>query len=431
MLNSLLERIEENKEEQSFLRFLPTTTSTLKFWDIFNLVPHEGCLEPEETITTYFRFTPKPNTEVSATIYCHVVGGANEPVTLTGKCRKVSYYLKETMIDFGQVYVYEVSENELNLVNDGEGLFKFVVSEALLPHGWLTIEPSSGIVAPGETFPLTLRVFPGSLGRFVTSFNIKVNYLDPVTIAVHGFGVYAQIYFALPRPGLTTKAGPFISYSAIAELDYVDTCSCTKDYFPETDRRILEEDDWVVVSMSDPFPCTMDIDLSIERIIAKYQLEKDTTKLISKLAGGEKFWPVPNFVTDPYVFDLGCIQINSKNLYQLSYLNYGPAKTVVRTHPSPTFSKHGFDSPFVRFMMDLNQVSELLLSFHPTTEKFPDLNTQVTEFIYLKLRNSAKVPVQLEVLVATPTVVVSVEEVDFGAIRCGDCLRKSINIINK
>lgn len=429
MLTSLLETIEDDEDDKEFVRFLPHTTTDNKFAQIFSIIPHEGCLEPDEYNITYFRFRPQANTEVTATVYCHIVGGANEAVTLTGKCRELSYCIKDQYVDYGKIYFYEVGDNEAVIVNDGEGKFRFEVSEAVLPSGWLSVEPSTDEVAPGETFPLTLKCFPGAVGRFETTFNVEVEYLDPTTITVWGFGVYPQIYFSLPRPELN-EMDPYVTYSAIAELGTeIPACACPHDYFADTDRRILEDDDWVVISFEDAFPCTMEIDLSTERVWAKYQL--NDANLLNKLASGEKLWPIPNFVVSPYVFDLGCVKINTKTRYNLTYLNYGPGKTVVRTESTVTFNRNGFDSHFVRQIMELNQVSEIHLSFFPLVDKFPELNTKVTEFIFMDVRNGPRIPLQLEALVATPIVEVRQLEVDFGSIRCGDCLRKSINIINK
>lgn len=431
MLCSLLEELPEDEVKKTFIQFLPRTKTNSRFSQIFDIVPHEGCLEPDEYIIVYFRFKPEDNTEVTATVNCHIVGGANEPIVLTGKSRKISYFLKDNLVDLGKLYFYEAGENQAALVNDGEGKFTFTVSEAVLPSGWLIIEPASATVPPSETFPLTLKCFPGTVGRFETSFRVEVDYLEPASVTVWGFGVYPQIYFSLPRPDLD-KIDPFITYSAIAELENVShNCECADDYFPNTDRFILEDDGWVVISLTeDNFPCTMEIELSIERIWAKFLLQKDKV-ILHKLVSGEKFWPIPNFIVSPYVFDMGCIKINTKTLYTLNYVNYGPGRTILRTTSSHTFSKHGFDFHFVKQAIEKNRVSEIHFSFHPTVEKFQELNTKITEFLFVDLRNGPRIPIQLEVLVATPTVEVSDNEVDFGSIRCGDCLRKSINLFNK
>lgn len=426
MLNSLLEDSDDNDYDE-LIHFLPKEISIARVSEIFTIVPHEGCLEPDELIMTHFRFTPQPNTEVSATVYCHIVGGANEQIKLKGKCKKISFYLKKNQINFGKIYFYDVSQYEMSITNDGEGKFNFEISEAMLLSGWLKIEPSIGLIHPGETFPITLKCYPGSVGRFETNFDIEIGYLDPVTIKVFGCGVYPNVYFSLPRPDLAL-IDPFITYSAIAELDEkMKGCECCQEYFPEIDKQILEENDWVVILYSDCIPCTMEIDLSIERIAAKMNNDNG----LDRLTKGEKFWPVPNFIVASYILDLGCIQINTKTLHSVPFMNYGPGRTVVKTQVSSSFNKHGFEISLFRRVMDLNQVVELNFSFHPTSEKYHDLNTKVTEVIFVDVRNGPRIPIQIEVLVATPTVAVSDEEVDFGAIRCGDCLRKSINIINE
>ncbi|RZC43112.1 hydrocephalus-inducing protein -like protein [Asbolus verrucosus] len=430
-LNSLLETLDENEEEKEFIQSLPERVSENKFSKIFSIVPHEGCLEPGEYNITYFQFKPQPNSEVIATVYCHILGGENEPVTLTGKSKKISFCLEESVIDLGRIYFYEIVENTAVIINNGEGKFSFSTSKASMKPGWLIVDPTVGSVATGDSALLSLKCFPGAVGRFETSFVVEIDYLDPATITVWGVGVYPQIYLPLPRPSLS-EIDPYISYSAIAELGTeLPPCRCRDDrYISSVDKMILESDDWVVISQTEEgFPCMMEMELSTERVGARFQLLKNDS-LLTTLNAGETVWPIPNFVVAPYVFDLGTVKINTKTRYNVTYVNYGPDKTAVKTATTLTFNRYGFEAHFVKQIMEPNQVSELHFLFHPNTDKYPQLNTNVTEYLYLDIKNGPRIPLQLTALVATPTIEVSHSEIDFGSIRCGDCLRMTINLIN-
>lgn len=431
IFNSWVHTKEDKDYYDDFIKNCLNSNELYKKFPLINVIPYQGCLEPGESTLTQFEYAPLLNTEINIFAICNIHGGEEERITVKGCSKLISYYIDTSSVDIGRINFYESSEYKIHISNTGQGEFTFNVSKDTMLDGWLIVEPEESKLFPNETLPLLIKCFPGAVGFFKSAFQINIDYLDPIHITVTGTGVYPQLFFSLPRPKLCDLK-PDITYTAIAGLENEPTsCECVQSIFPSADQKILEAYDWVLVDFSkDFYPCIMEIELSIERAWAKNFFLKNIP-ISDALVAGETFWPIPHFIVAPYIFNLECVPIQTKNKYTLTYVNCGPDKTAVKLATNSNFEKCGFSITIYKQVLEFNQLYDLDVTFFPTVDKYPKLNTNVSTYIYLDIRNGPRIPLQLQAVVATPTVKVSESAIDFGTIRCGNCLRKTFNIINK
>lgn len=153
IFNSWVHNEENIEDYNDFIKMCLTRNDVCKNFPIINIIPHQGCLEPGESMFTQFEYAPLANTEINTYAFCHIHDGEEEKILVNGCSKIISYYIDTTSIDIGRINFYESSDYIIHILNTGQGEFTFNVSTEIMPNGWLIVEPKENKLFPNETLP--------------------------------------------------------------------------------------------------------------------------------------------------------------------------------------------------------------------------------------------------------------------------------------
>lgn len=88
----------------------------------------------------------------------------------------------------------------------------------------------------------------------------------------------------------------------------------------------------------------------------------------------------------------------------------------------------------------MGELAAISISFCPIFEKYREVSTTeseeesfpiaVEEEIFLEVQHGPSIPIYIRALVCTPRLSYDKSEVDFGEVKCCNCLRKSLLLTN-
>ncbi|XP_074027129.1 hydrocephalus-inducing protein homolog isoform X2 [Leptinotarsa decemlineata] len=442
---------DENEDDTFFSGVKTKKRSALS--NMITIEPSNGCLDPYEYIVVSIGFFPPPNVKIKFTAVCAISGGETESIVVSGMSSSMSYKLSSDVIDFGRQLFCEVCERYFTLTNDGYADFHFKMingdgsfDECTKMTGWLDVTPAKGFLKSGERVKFVVKYFPGVTGEFKKNIIFEIGYLEPVTVHLQGYAIFSQLVLSLPRPSIQEFSSEF-EYTAIAsitkkyllELNQIKSQNipnyvaehCQPKDMNEALYKGLIEDDWVVVSENDLFPSVIEIDLAMERTLLN-QYIANNKGILERHTVERKTDLIPDFTVPPYNLDFGYVNVDKPVCYTVLILNYGSMRSSVKLVDTrdPGLESNGFKIEFKSQKLDVGAMTELFLIFRPVREIFGLEDKYVEKSFTLKLSHGGLIPVAIKATVTSPKIKLKYSCIDFGSVKLGTVLRRSILIEN-
>ncbi|OHS93646.1 hypothetical protein TRFO_11642 [Tritrichomonas foetus] len=173
---------------------------------IFDIYPIRGRIDPGDSIDIHITFFAGEGVKVngcsnfSCTAICHVIGGPEYAIQLTGSSAAIDYSISPKSIDFGKIDYSTPLTGNFSLNNTSEVPINFKVK---IPRGcdfkMLNIIPKSGQIGIKETVEFTLNAICGVPKPIRTSFFVEIGHYDDVQIDLSAECFFPQLKTNLPR----------------------------------------------------------------------------------------------------------------------------------------------------------------------------------------------------------------------------------------
>ncbi|CAG9825502.1 unnamed protein product [Phaedon cochleariae] len=350
-------------------------SSAYSIGNIVTIEPSNGVLAPFEYGAVTIGFFPPPNVKVKCTAICKVEGGEDEPFLITGMSSRISYKFDKQVIEFGR----------------------------------------------------------------------RIGYLEPYEVQVHGYASFPQLSLTLPREIVANNWND-LSYRAISSITeeyllsfsdvknenitkYVHKRGCPEN-MNEAAYKSLLRDDWVIISDNDVYPTETEIDLSRERTLLNEYLRSKS--FISTQSVTRKVDTISEFIVSPYLLDFGYVIMNKPVCYTVLILNCGPVDTEVRLEEinRSRLDNNELKIEFRTKRMGVGDMTELYVIFSPTRKRCGPHERCIEECIFLTVKNGGKIPILIRATATIPTMNIGYSCIEFGTVKIGSALRKSIIIQN-
>jgi hydrocephalus-inducing protein len=167
---------------------------------IFDISPIRGSIGPGENEEIHITFCATQSAKITAIAICHIVGGPDYKITLTGSAAFVEYDLTPRSIDFGRCDYLATLSSELVLLNKSDVPVTYQVR---VPKACgfrnLVVTPKTGTAASGETVQFSLRCVPGVPKLLKSLFFVQIGHFDDVQIDLAAHAFAPQLAIHLPR----------------------------------------------------------------------------------------------------------------------------------------------------------------------------------------------------------------------------------------
>ena len=173
---------------------------------IFDISPIRGSIAPgnsEDVHVTFFAMDGEKvngSCNFKATAVCHVIGGPDYTINLSGSSALIQYDVSPRNIDFGKCDYMSMLKSEIALKNKSEVPVKY---QAKVPTNCcfrdLTILPASGVANAGETVNFTISAVVGAPRLAKTTCFIQIGQFDDVEIDLCADSYAPQLTVDIPR----------------------------------------------------------------------------------------------------------------------------------------------------------------------------------------------------------------------------------------
>lgn len=170
---------------------------------IFDIYPIRGNVDPGESIEMHVSFFASEGNKVNGSAHfssvaiCHVIGGPEYAINLTGQSASIHYSLSTKSIDFGQADYSSHLHETFSLDNKSEVPISFKVK---IPKNCgfksIHVSPKEGSVEAGETIHFSLNLICGIPKSFKTSFLIEISHFVDEQIDLSADCYYPQLHFS-------------------------------------------------------------------------------------------------------------------------------------------------------------------------------------------------------------------------------------------
>ncbi|KYN44368.1 Hydrocephalus-inducing protein [Trachymyrmex septentrionalis] len=428
--------------------FEPLTKEPLD--DILDIIPHEGVLMPFSSQYISFIFHASEPMQLKVVALCEILQGPTEIVNVFASADVIRYSVDKQVIDFGQQLFGELCRSSFTLQNHSTICIDYKINKRNLIFktsnldstiGMLTIEPNKGSIDPLSSLKITIELQPMLLGAFEIEFELQVTHVDPLTITTKGITSYPQIYPCILRDIFKPVK---LEYRAIQLLtpDFITMkkqeiqirCNVDdpKSQMPEWDKRILLNNGWDLISYEEIFPSIIDIEMSIDRLLATQFIEENASILTKHLIS-HKNAVIPFLYTSKYIIDMGYIAINVKTCYSTTVVNYGPwnAEVEIKKLKKKQLENSGILVQFKKTILTVGKTTCLTITWQPTTIKYCKRSTREQHTIYLKVSHGSIIPIIIKSIITYPFVTVNTKLLNFQNVIVGECLMMNVLVKNE
>ncbi|XP_039306781.1 hydrocephalus-inducing protein homolog [Solenopsis invicta] len=344
--------------------------------DILDIIPHEGILVPYSSQYVRFIFHASEPMQVKVVALCEILQGPTEVVNVFASSDIVQYSVDKRVIDFGQ----------------------------------------------------------------------QVTHADPLTITAKGITSYPQVYPYIFRD-ISKQYSAELGYRAVQLLspDYIVMKKREikpqyitmdndkpKSQISEWDERILLYDGWGLISYEEIFPSIVDIEMSIDRLLATRFIKENTSSLI-KHPLSQKNAVIPFLYTAKYVIDMDYIAIDLQTCYTITIVNYGPwnADVTIKKLEKKRLENSGILVQFEKAILTVGKTTCLTITWQPTRAKYTERSTEEQHSIYLEISRGSTIPIIIKGVVTYPFVTVNTKLLDFQNVIVGECLMMRVLVTNE
>ncbi|XP_011879969.1 PREDICTED: hydrocephalus-inducing protein homolog [Vollenhovia emeryi] len=422
--------------------------------DILDIIPHEGILIPFSSQYVRFIFHASEPMQVKVAALCEILQGPTEVVNVFASADVVRYSVDKQVIDFGEQLFGELCRASVTLENHSTIFLNYKINKRNLISktvnndctiGVLTIEPNKGSIDPLSSLKITIEFQPILLGVFETEFELQVADVDPLIITTKGVTSYPQIYPCISRD-ISKQYSVKLGYQAIQFLnsDYITMkkreikvqCIVDNDQpqnqISESDERILLNNGWDLISYEEIFPSIVDIEMSIDRLLATQFIRKNTS-ILTKYSIPHKNAVIPFLYAPKYIIDMGYIAIDLKTCYSTTIVNYGPWNTdvTIKKLERKQFENSGILVQFEKAMLSVGKTTCLTITWQPTTVKYKERSTREQHSINLEVSRGSTIPITIKGIITYPFVAVNTKLLDFQNVVLGECLMMNVLVKNE
>jgi hydrocephalus-inducing protein len=180
--------------------------------NIFDVSPLRSQLQPgqDEQISITFCASSNEKTEkYNGIAICHVHGGPDYPITLTGSSADIRFKITPDLIDFGHHHFAQMTTSTLTLQNLSDVSFTYSIQ---IPRGCtfqhIDISPSSGKLLVNGSVVFSITVRTGRPQKYKEKFFIQIGHVHDAQVDVKIKSEFPQFELALPR----TEDDPLLKY---------------------------------------------------------------------------------------------------------------------------------------------------------------------------------------------------------------------------
>ncbi|XP_076659704.1 hydrocephalus-inducing protein homolog [Halictus rubicundus] len=471
--------------------------------DILEIIPRAGIVPPFTKQHVHVGFHGFEQLRIKATAICEILRGPAEVLQLCAQSDAIRFTVDADTIDFGQQLLLEQSHRSFTLKNTSEVAFGYkvtgldnVVEETVnsFDISPLMVEPSTGFVDALSSVEFDVKQRSTTLGPIDHRFQLEVGHLMPVTITVNAFGSFPQLYPCIPRGNLHPQLAIESEYAAIGTLtdeflanvgtlrspalpchrsdifsklqQLVTAMDGMSECKPAEKRADLPEDlvaqlslgeGWSVVSYEDKFPRVVDVEMAVERHLARNLVDGNSYILIQHAAACKRE-PIPHLLSFEYVIgtlrfagpinqpssrlflprghvffaDMGYVIAGQVADYTTKIVNYGPWRAGLRLKKLESPKKMDIVVHFKRRAnLMVGDSANLRVVWHPSREKYRERCTPITHTVYIEVGRGCTIPIIVRGMVTYPYVTVSTKFLDFQDVVVGECLLMYIQIKNE
>ena len=173
--------------------------------NIFDIYPIRGHIDPQSTDTVHVSFFAQNAPDGSNTVFegsalCHVIGGPDYIIKLTGGSANIQFKIDQYQINLGYLNYLSNVTSTVTLQNLSEVPLQFSVR---IPKNTtfqvLLVSPNEGTVAVKSTQKFSISVTGGIPKNFDEPFFIKVGFFDEVRIDIKAKCYMPQLKLTIPH----------------------------------------------------------------------------------------------------------------------------------------------------------------------------------------------------------------------------------------
>ncbi|EDV21657.1 uncharacterized protein TRIADDRAFT_30117, partial [Trichoplax adhaerens] len=427
--------IELDKMNKIKLKYDSIDDSQMRIQEVFDILPLYSVLQPGESQRIQLTFYGHTYVNSKAIAVCHVEGGPDYHITLTGSASIVSYQFDKKIVDYGKQLYDQIAVGTISLRNTGDVAFDFNTSNGSdqsrpLP-GIPIVMPSVGRIEAKEEQVLTVRFIPGIPDEFEKHFEIRIAYFEPEIITIRGEGIFPRMAFDLPRSSddsfdaLLKRAREKLSNEKkiLQDVSLNGAVTAKTNHDPEFSTNAKGLSEFEIQREAERLLVTEYAEANnMKRFDASYEQQSQQLQPQTQLTQCQ----LPN-----YVLDFG-------------YVVYGAVKThIVRIanvgHSPVSFSINKDHLPSTGFKVELDRVKSLpgapayepldfAVSFKPQSAELPE--GEINVFVPFQVAHGPMTGLQLKAFVTIPNIAISTETLDFGTVQCGECRIITIQLYN-
>ncbi|XP_076763163.1 hydrocephalus-inducing protein homolog [Xylocopa sonorina] len=418
--------------------------------EVLEIVPKEGTVLPYSVQRLHVGFHGFERLRIKATAVCEIVRGPNERIRVLARADAVRYEIDTDVIDFGQQLFLERKRSAFVLRNTCAIAFEYKVEGAEAasnqPIGGfdtqsLRVWPNSGTVDAESFVEFHVDHLPTILGSIDHQFQLEIAHLMPIPIKVSARGTLPQVYPRIPRGKPPRYHSIELEYRAIQSLtdsrifNVEDIAAEKKDDLLDVDAGILTAEEWCIIPREETFPRIMDIDMAVERHLARKFVDANSYILMQHATTTRKHEPIPQLFSFEHVIDMGYVIVERAAHYTASVINYGPWNVGMKMKAAGRKDPLERSGIVVNFrkqsQLPLGESAVLQVIWCPTRDKFLERSTEVKHTIYIQVTHGCTIPINIKGIVTYPYVSVNTKFLDFRDVVVGECLVLCVLIRNE
>ncbi|XP_053973138.1 hydrocephalus-inducing protein homolog [Hylaeus volcanicus] len=420
--------------------------------EVLEIVPTEGTVLPFTVQHVHVGFHGFKPLSVKATAICKILRGPTEEIQILARADAIQFSIDSRVIDFGQQLFMESGRRSFTLRNQSGVAFEYKITDSVsdvddgidrFDINPLKVEPNAGSVDAQSFVEFNVEHRSTILGPIEHQFQLEIGHLMPVTITVKAFGSFPQVFPCISRGSMHQDHSIELEYSAIQSLTtefIVDTvprlCESTerKEDLHSKDIEILTAEEWSIVSYDELLPRIVDIEMSVERHLAKRFVDSNSYILMQRKETRKKE-PILHLLSSEYVIDMGHVIVELSAHCSAMIINYGPWNVEMRMKKlkkKNALAKSGISVQFEKHAkLMAGDCAVLRVTWHPSREIYKERITRVVHAIYIEVIHGCTIPVTIKGTVTYPFVTSNIKSLDFRDVVVGECLIMNILIKNE
>ncbi|XP_043251739.1 hydrocephalus-inducing protein homolog [Colletes gigas] len=417
--------------------------------EVLDIVPNEGTVPPYTIQHVHIGFHSFEPLRVKATAICDIFRGPAEEIKIFARGDAIQFSIDTHVIDFGQQLFLESSRRNFVLKNKSKIAFEYKVIGSVsttedaidrFDINPLKVEPRAGFVDAQSFVEFHVEQRSTMLGPIDHQFQLEIGHLMPVTITVNAFGTFPQVYpciskgnahsIELEYSAIQSLTAEFITDSLPLECD----AFAKKDDLGMVDIEILTAEEWSIVSSDELLPRTMDIEMAVERHLAKRFVDSNSF-ILMQCSGTRKKEPIPRLLSSEYVIDMGYLIVEFSSYYSTVVINYGPWNVEMRMKKlakKNALAKSGISVQFKNHVnLMVGNCAILQVTWSPSREKYKERVTHIVHTTFIEVIHGCTIPITIKGTVTYPFVTVNTKFLNFSEVVVGECLVMCILIKNE